>query len=79
MFFITKQEFFLIGMGGKKVYNGYKAFRYLEPGFDYKEFRLTEHPRVEPYYIPLSNVDEERFQELMEKTVLVDLHEHPVL
>jgi membrane dipeptidase len=66
-------------MGGKKVYDGYKAFSFLEPGFDYKEFRLTAHPRVEPYYVPLSKGEEERFQGLMEKSILVDLHEHPVL
>lgn len=69
----------MILMGGKKVYDGYKAFNYLEPGFDYKEFRLTVHPRVEPYYVPLGKREEERFQGLMEKSVLVDLHEHPVL
>jgi len=69
----------LIIMGGKKEYDGYKAFSYLEPGFDYKEFRLAAHPRVEPYYVPLSKVEEERFQRLMEKSILVDLHEHPVL
>lgn len=69
----------MICMGGKKVYDGYKAFSYLEPGFDYKVFRLTAHPRVEPYIVPLSRGEEERFQGLMEKTVLVDLHEHPVL
>ena len=68
-----------MAMGGKKVYDSYKAFSYLEPGFDYKEFRLTPHPRVEPYYVPLSGGEEERFQGLMEETVLVDLHEHPVL
>jgi membrane dipeptidase len=66
-------------MGGKKVYDGYKAFSFLEPGFDYKEFRLTAHPGVEPYYVPLSKGEEERFQGLMEKSILVDLHEHPVL
>ncbi len=69
----------MITMGGKKVYDGYKAFSFLEPGFDYKEFRLTAHPRVEPYYVPLSKGEEERFQGLMEKSILVDLHEHPVL
>jgi len=66
-------------MGGRKFYQGYKAFSYLEPGFDYKEFRLAAHPRVEPYYVPLSKGEEERFHALMKKSVLVDLHEHPIL
>ena len=30
-------------------------------------------------YVPLSKGEEERFQGLMEKSILVDLHEHPVL
>jgi membrane dipeptidase len=66
-------------MGGKKSYNGYRSFSYLEPGFDYKEFRLVRHPRVEPYVVPLSNGEEDRLQGLLEKSTLVDLHEHPVL
>jgi len=66
-------------MGGKKEYNGYRAFDYLEAGFDYKVFDLVKHPRVEPYYVPLSKTEEERFQGLVEKSTLVDLHEHPVL
>ena len=67
----------MINMGGRKFYQGYKAFSYLEPEFDYKEFRLATHPRVEPYYVPLSKGEEERFHALMKKIVLVDLHEHP--
>ena len=66
-------------MGGKKRYDGYRAFDYLEAGFDYKVFDLTKHPRVEPYSVPLSKGEEERFQELVERSTLVDLHEHPVL
>ncbi|MCW4050492.1 MAG: dipeptidase [Candidatus Bathyarchaeota archaeon] len=66
-------------MGGKKRYDGYKAFDYLEPGFDYKEFKLSPVPRVEPYIVSLSKTEEERFQALMEDSVVVDLHEHPVL
>lgn len=65
-------------MGGQKKYDGYKAFDYLEPGFDYKEYKLVKHPRVEPYYVPLSKKEEERFESFLEKNILVDLHEHPV-
>ncbi len=66
-------------MGGKKRYDGYMAFDYLEAGFDYKVFDLVKHPRVEPYHVPLSKIEEERFQGLVERSTLIDLHEHPVL
>ena len=69
----------MVKMGGEKKYNGYRAFSYLEPGFDYKEFKLVKHPRIEPYYVPLSKSEEERYQGLVEGSTLVDLHEHPVL
>ena len=66
-------------MGGKKKYGGYRAFDYLESGFDYKVFDLVKHPRIEPYYVPLSKTEEKRFQGLVERSTLIDLHEHPVL
>ena len=63
----------------KRRFGGYRAFQYLEAGFDYKEFQLVEHPRVEPYRVPLSKVEEERLEGLLERITVVDLHEHPVL
>jgi len=66
-------------LSGEKKYDGYKAYSYLEPGFDYKEFKLVKHPRVEPYIVPLSKTEEERYLGLVEKSTLIDLHEHPVL
>ena len=66
-------------MGGKKKYDDYKAFDYLEAGFDYKVFDLVKHPRIEPYYVPLDKTEEERFHGLVERSTLIDLHEHPVL
>jgi membrane dipeptidase len=67
-------------MGSNKKYDGYKAYQFLEAGFDYKEFQLCkEFERVPPYYVPLSKNEEDRFGEFVEKNVLVDLHEHPVL
>lgn len=66
-------------MGGNKKYSGYRAFEYLEKGFDYKGFKLVKHPRVEPYYVPLGESEEDRFQQLLGESTLVDLHEHPVL
>jgi len=67
-------------MGRNKKYDGYKPYAYLKPGFDYKEFKLCkEFGRVPPYYVPLSKGEEERFEELIEKSILIDLHEHPVI
>jgi membrane dipeptidase len=67
-------------MGKEKVYDGYKAYGYLEAGFDYREFRLCEEfDRVPPYFVPLSKAEEDRFEGFVEKNTLIDLHEHPVL
>lgn len=70
----------MITLGRNKKYDGYKAYSYLEPGFDYPEYKLCkEFDRVPPYFIPLSKNEEERFESFVEKNVLIDLHEHPVL
>lgn len=67
-------------MGGNKKYSGYMAYQYLEPGRDYKEFKLRE-PVLEDwsYLVPLSKSENERAEEIVEKNILIDLHEHPVL
>ena len=70
----------LIKMGRNKKYSGYKSFQYLEPGLDYQKFKLAkEINRVEPYVIPLSKTEEERVEEIIEKTVMISLHDHPVI
>ena len=70
----------MITLGRNKNYDGYKAFSYLDPGFDYPEYKLCkEFDRVPPYFVPLSKNEEERFESFIEKNVLIDLHEHPVL
>ena len=67
-------------MGKEKVYDGYKAYGYLEAGFDYTEFRLCkEFDRVPPCFVPLSKGEEKRFEGFIERNILIDLHEHPVL
>ena len=67
-------------MGKAKKYDGYKAYSYLEPGLDYKEYKLTKATdRVTPYAVPLSKNEEDHFEEFIEKNTIVDLHEHPVL
>jgi membrane dipeptidase len=65
-------------LGGNKKYDGYKAYDYLEPGLDYKAFELREGVVDEwSYTVPLSSSEEERFQEIFENNIVVDLHEHP--
>jgi membrane dipeptidase len=67
-------------MGRNKKYDGYKAYPYLKPGFDYKEYKLRKAIRDDwAYYIPLSKAEEERFESFVEKNILIDLHEHPTL
>ncbi|UCD43938.1 MAG: membrane dipeptidase [Candidatus Bathyarchaeota archaeon] len=64
-------------MGRNKKYSGYKAFQYLEPGTDYKEFKLRP-AIVDEWWkpVPLSKSEEERFLEVMEKSIVIDLHAH---
>ena len=67
-------------MGRNKKYSGYKAYQYLEPGLDYRAFKLREAIVKDwSYVVPLSETEEERAEEIMEKNILIDLHEHPVL
>lgn len=67
-------------MGIDKKYFGYKAFQYLKPEVDYKEFKLREEiidKWVEK--VPLSKTEDERFNEIIEKNIVIDLHAHPVV
>lgn len=66
-------------MGRNKKYSGYKAYQYLEPGKDYVKIKFRDEIVKEwSYTLPLSKTEEERFEDIMEKSVIVDLHEHPV-
>ena len=67
-------------MGRNKKYDGYRAYQYLKPGFDYKDFKLCkEFNRVPAYLVPLSKSEEDRFEEIVRKNILISVHEHPVL
>ena len=69
----------MITMGRNKRYSGYKAYQYLEPKTDYVEVKLRDEIRKDwSYLFPLSKTEEERFESIVEKSVFVDLHEHPV-
>ncbi|MDQ3397519.1 MAG: dipeptidase [Deinococcota bacterium] len=61
----------------KKNYQGYKSFQYLEPGTDYKRYRLSlEFDRVSPFTVPLEPSQEERVKRLFEENLVISLHDH---
>lgn len=67
-------------MGKNKKYDGYKSFEYLEAGYDYKEFKLADElNRVEEYKIPLSEEKEKRADKIIKDSIVISMHEHPVL
>jgi len=67
-------------LGGYKRYSGYRAYRYLEPGIDYKQFKLRSWRKEEwAYAVPLSRAEEERTAEIIAGNIVIDLHEHPCL
>jgi membrane dipeptidase len=60
-----------------KKYNGYKSFDYLEPGVDYKPFKLAkEIGRVEPYNVPVTEEQEREAQKILEENIVVSMHDH---
>jgi len=66
-------------MDKKKKYDGYKAFQYLEPGIDYVDVNLRKKEITEEWQepVPLSQIEEEKFAEIMENNIVIDLHAHP--
>jgi membrane dipeptidase len=64
-------------MSRNKTYQGYRSFSYLEPGADYRAFDLVDElHRVEPYLLPLSDAEERRVEALVDRCVMISLHEH---
>jgi membrane dipeptidase len=61
----------------KKTFNGYTSFHYLEPGVDYRPFKLArEIDRVEPYLYPVSEAQEREVQRLLAENLVVSVHDH---
>ena len=64
-------------MGRNKKWNGYTSWSYLNPGIDYSEYPLEQQvDRVPAYDFGLDKIQEERVEELIEKNVIISLHEH---
>lgn len=61
----------------KKRYSGYKSFSYLEPGPDFKAFKLApELNRVASTQVPTTPEQEARVKGLFENTLVISLHDH---
>jgi membrane dipeptidase len=64
-------------MSTDKRYDGYTSFSYLESGSDYREFALADElERVPPFLLPLSDEEEARVHGLIERCLMVSMHEH---
>ena len=62
----------------KRTYSGYKSFDYLEKK-DYRQFEMEKETgwgNVEPYEVALSGHEEERFERIIEKNIIISLHDH---
>lgn len=61
-----------------KPYDGYKSYQYLEPGADYKPFKLAkEIGRVPPFELPVGPEQEQRVNRIFEAALVISLHDHP--
>jgi membrane dipeptidase len=61
----------------RKRYSGYRSFQYLEPGVDYREFRLArEVNRVDSHPVEVSSEQESRVQRLLDENLVISLHDH---
>ena len=64
-------------LGKNKKWDGYTSWSYLEPGVDYYPFKLEQQvDRVPPYDFGLTEDQEDRVQEIIEKNIVISLHEH---
>jgi membrane dipeptidase len=64
-------------VGKHTKYEGYKSFDYLEPGTDYREFKLAkELDRVPSRRVEVSDAQEERVWRLLDENLAISLHDH---
>lgn len=67
----------VLKIGKNKIYKGYKPFQYLEAEKDYKVYNLVKQVnRVDSQIIQLSQTEQEKYNEILEKYVTISLHEH---
>ena len=64
-------------VGKRTKYTGFKSFEYLEPGTDYREFKLAkELDRVPSRRVEVSDTQEQRVQRLLDQNLAISLHDH---
>jgi membrane dipeptidase len=64
-------------VGKRTKYDGYRSFAYLEPGVDYREFKLAkELDRVPSRRVEVSDGQEQRVQRLLDEHLAISLHDH---
>ena len=61
-------------------YSGYRSYEYVRSHRDFTEYDLIEGESLfEPYLVPLTPAQEARILDLVERTLMISLHEHPHL
>ncbi|MEM0038624.1 MAG: membrane dipeptidase [Zestosphaera sp.] len=64
-------------MGKSKKHTNYESWSFLKPYRDYRPFKLVPQVgRVKSRMIELDRAEEGRFQEILEKNVVISFHEH---
>jgi membrane dipeptidase len=64
-------------LGRNKKWDGYTSWSYLKPDVDYVKYPLEgQVNRVPPYDFGLTKQQEERVEGIMEKNIIISLHEH---
>jgi membrane dipeptidase len=64
-------------MGRNKRWDGYTSWSYLEPDVDYATRNYHKQvDRVPAYDFGLTKTQEERVEEILEKNIIISLHEH---
>jgi membrane dipeptidase len=64
-------------MARNRPYDGHRSFSWLEPGRDYRAFKLAkETGRVPPYLLPLDDAQQARAEALADGCIMISLHEH---
>lgn len=67
-------------MGTHKHYAGYRSYQYLDAESDYKAFRLAKQVgRVPSARVALNSGQEQRAQDLLDRHVVISMHDHPVV
>lgn len=67
-------------MKAAKIYDGYRSYQYLREGIDYQVFQLAkEVNRVPSRKVDCTPEQEAHVQELLDKYLVISLHDHPTI